>query len=77
MVVQYPRTVWKNSYAEHEVTGETYNLRKKENKLLFNLQILDAFLGFVKISLRFYSDLDPVRTSSDSDTSWLMIPSGE
>ena len=26
MVVHYPRTVWKNSDAEHEVTGKTYNL---------------------------------------------------
>ena len=25
MVVHYPRTVWKKSYAEHEVTGKTYN----------------------------------------------------
>ena len=25
MVVHYPRIVWKNSYAEHEVTGKTYN----------------------------------------------------
>ena len=25
MVVHYPKTVWKNSYAEHEVTGKTYN----------------------------------------------------
>ena len=25
MVVHYPRTVCKNSYAEHEVTGRTYN----------------------------------------------------
>ena len=25
MVVNYPRTVWKNSYAEHEVTDKTYN----------------------------------------------------
>ena len=24
-IVHYPRTVWKNSYAEHEVTGKTYN----------------------------------------------------
>ena len=24
MVVHYPRTVWKNSYAEHEITGKTY-----------------------------------------------------
>ena len=23
MVVHYPRAVWKNSYAEHEVTGKT------------------------------------------------------
>ena len=30
MVVHYPRTVWKNSYAEHEVTGKTYNLKKKK-----------------------------------------------
>ena len=30
MVVHYPRTVWKNSsYAEHEVTGKTYNKKKK------------------------------------------------
>ena len=28
MVVHYPRTVWKNSYAEHEITGKTYNLKK-------------------------------------------------
>ena len=27
MVVHYPRTVWKNSYAEHEVTSKTYNLK--------------------------------------------------
>ena len=25
-VVHYPRTVWKNIYAEHEVTGKTYNI---------------------------------------------------
>ena len=30
MVVHYPRTVWKNSYAEHEVTGKPY--KKKEKK---------------------------------------------
>ena len=30
MVVHYPRTVWKNSYAEHEVTGKTYNKKKKK-----------------------------------------------
>ena len=30
MAVHYPRTVWKNSYAEHEVTGKTYN-QKIEN----------------------------------------------
>ena len=28
MVVYYPRTVWKNSYAEHKVTGKRYNLKK-------------------------------------------------
>ena len=32
MVVNYPRTVWKNSYAEHEVTGKTYNNKKKNKK---------------------------------------------
>ena len=32
MVVHYPRTVWKNSYAEHEVTGKIYNLKKKKKK---------------------------------------------
>ena len=30
MVVHYPRTVWKNSYAEHEVTGKTYNNKKSK-----------------------------------------------
>ena len=25
MEVHYPRTAWKNSYAEHKVTGKTYN----------------------------------------------------
>ena len=30
MVVHYPRTVWENNYAEHEVTGKTYNLKKKK-----------------------------------------------
>ena len=29
MVVHYPRTVWKNSYAEHEVIGKAYNKKKK------------------------------------------------
>ena len=33
MVVQYPRTVWKNSYAEHEVAG-TIEKRKKEVGLI-------------------------------------------
>ena len=28
MVVHYPRTVWKNSHAEHKVTGKTYNKNK-------------------------------------------------
>ena len=32
MVVHYPRTVWKNSYAEHQVTGKTYNLKKNTTK---------------------------------------------
>ena len=32
MVVHYPRTVWKNSYVEHEVTGKTYKLKKKKKK---------------------------------------------
>ena len=25
MVVHYPRTVWKNSYAKHKETGKTYH----------------------------------------------------
>ena len=33
MVVHYPRTVWKNSYAEHVVTGKTYNLKKKKKQI--------------------------------------------
>ena len=28
MAVHYPRTVWKNCYAEHELTGKTYNQKK-------------------------------------------------
>ena len=31
MVVQYPRTVWNNSLADHEVTGKTYNEKGKKN----------------------------------------------
>ena len=34
MVVQYPRTVWKNSYAEHEVTLEHTIKKKKEDGFL-------------------------------------------
>ena len=30
MVVHYPRTVWKNSYAEHEVAGKSCNKKKVE-----------------------------------------------
>ena len=30
MVVPYPRTVWKNSYVEHKVTGKIYNLKKQK-----------------------------------------------
>ena len=30
MVVHYPRTVWKNGYAEHKETGKTYNNKIKE-----------------------------------------------
>ena len=32
MVEHYPRTVWENSYAEHEVTGKTYNLKRTTKK---------------------------------------------
>ena len=31
MVVHYPRTVWKNSHAEHEVTGKNIQFIKKKN----------------------------------------------
>ena len=31
-LVHYHRTVWKNSYAEHEVTGKTYNQIKMNKK---------------------------------------------
>ena len=31
MVVHYPRTVWKDSYAEHEVTGK-HTIKKGERK---------------------------------------------
>ena len=34
MVVHYPRTVWKNSYPEHEVTGKTYKKRRKKKLLI-------------------------------------------
>ena len=40
MVVHYPSTVWKNSYAEHEVTGKTYNLKKKEKSRLPREQLV-------------------------------------
>ena len=32
MVVHYPRTVWKNSYAEHKVTGKNIQLKKTKSK---------------------------------------------
>ena len=32
MVVHYPRTVWKNSYAEHKLTGKTYKVTGKKYK---------------------------------------------
>ena len=31
MVVHYPGTVWKNSYAEQEETGKKYNWKKNTN----------------------------------------------
>ena len=31
MVVHYPRTVWKSSFAEHEVTGKTFPNKKERN----------------------------------------------
>ena len=42
MVVHYPRTLWKNSYAEHEVTGKTYNLKKKK-KVPYNVHFKEFF----------------------------------
>ena len=32
MVVHYPRSVWKNCYAEHQVPGKTYKKKKKKKK---------------------------------------------
>ena len=37
MVVHYPRTVWKNSYAGHKVTGKTYNKKKSVAVLLLGV----------------------------------------
>ena len=37
MVVHYPRTVCKNSYAEHEVTGKHTHKKKKK------LQVIDLY----------------------------------
>ena len=39
MVVHYPRAVWNNNYAKHEVTDTLYNL-KNQNVLLSN--VIDA-----------------------------------
>ena len=58
MVVHYPRTVWKNSYAEHEVTGKTYNKKKKKSKPLQinhcskgTVTRLAALVGLVELSV--------------------------
>ena len=40
MVVHCPRTVWRNYYAEHKVTGKTYNLKKKENYLVVSQAVM-------------------------------------
>ena len=36
-VSPYPRTVWKNSYTEHEITGKTYNNKKQGLTLSYNI----------------------------------------
>ena len=46
MVVHYPRTVWKNRYAEHEVTGKTYNLKKRKKDVGLVL-VADAGWGWI------------------------------
>ena len=43
MLVHYHRTVWKNSYAEHEVTGKTYN-QKKKYVYVFKMYMVSPFL---------------------------------
>ena len=41
----YPRTVWKNSYAEHEVTGKhTINLFAQSNENSYSCEVMNIFL---------------------------------
>ena len=54
MVVHYPRTVWKNSYAEHKVTGKTNNLtRKKICMYFYFFYFTFVFLNFAHTCVRF------------------------
>ena len=39
MVVYYPRTVWKNIYAEHEVTGQNIQFKSKKKQKLTKVPI--------------------------------------
>ena len=52
MVVHYPRTVWKNSYAaEHEVTGKTYNLKKNKKKhIIVTFTIISVIQSIIIVS---------------------------
>ena len=42
MVVHYPRSVWKNSCAEHKVTGKTYNLKKLSRDKCLKVNVLEG-----------------------------------
>ena len=49
MVVHYLRTVWKNSDAEHEVTGKTYNQKTKKQQDLALQSLLSNKLRKVQL----------------------------
>ena len=51
MVVHYPRTVWKNSYVEHEVTGKTY--KNKSDIFLQSILTAESVVALYNLTVRF------------------------
>ena len=56
MVVHYPRTVWKNSYAEHKVTGKTYNKNDHLAPYPVTDMLKNVFVGLQAIINNLHND---------------------